>query len=102
MADHVVRGGARVGRAVLGVLAGLAVCGGVIALAVASFGLNPVTPVFVSFGAIAGGAYLVRRTHDPILRGLAIGLLAGGIVAVLLWPLFDVNADGGVELRPRG
>ena len=83
-----------------GVLAGLAVCGGVIALAVASFGLNPVTPVFVSFGAIAGGAYLIRRTHDPILRGLAIGLVAGGIVAVLLWPLFDVNADGGRRAPP--
>jgi peptidoglycan biosynthesis protein MviN/MurJ (putative lipid II flippase) len=99
MADHVVRGSAKVGRAVLGVLVGVGVCIGVIALAVASFGVNPVAPALVSFGAIAAGAFLVRRTHDPILRGLAIGLVVGGIVAVLLWPLFDVNADGGVELR---
>jgi peptidoglycan biosynthesis protein MviN/MurJ (putative lipid II flippase) len=84
------------------VLAGLGACALVIVLAVASFGLNPVTPALVSFGAIAGGTYLVRRTHEPILRGLAIGLVAGGIVAVLLWPLFDVNADGGVEFGPRG
>ena len=102
MADHVARDGAGVGRALLGVLAGLAVCVVVIVLAVASFSLNPVTPALLSLGAVAGGVYLVRRARDPILRGLAIGLIAGGIVAILLWPLFDVNADGGVEFGPRG
>jgi hypothetical protein len=28
--------------------------------------------------------------HDPALKSAAIGLVVGGLAAVLFWPLFDV------------
>jgi hypothetical protein len=93
MADHVVRdGGARIVRALLGVLGGTATCAITVLLAVLSFELNPIGPALVAFGAIVGGLMLARRTHDAVLKGLALGLVAGGLVAVLLWPVFEVDA----------
>jgi hypothetical protein len=93
MADHVVRdGGARIVRALLGVLAGTASCAVTVLLAVLSFELNPIGPALVAFAAIVGGLMLARRTHDAVLKGLSYGLVVGGFVAVLLWPVFEVDA----------
>jgi peptidoglycan biosynthesis protein MviN/MurJ (putative lipid II flippase) len=98
MADDVVRDGGRAVRALAGVLVGLAACAVAVLLAVASFEANPVLPAVVALVAIVGGTMLARRTHDPILKGLAVGLVVGGLVAVLLWPLFGVDSDGGVRI----
>jgi hypothetical protein len=93
MADHVVRdGGARIVRGLLGVLGGTASCAITVLLAVLSFELNPIGPALVAFGAIVGGLMFARRTHDAVLKGLALGLVVGGLVAVLLWPVFEVDA----------
>ena len=63
----------------------------IVVLAIATFGLNPAWPVVVSLGAIAGGAVAASRSHDYLMRGLGYGLVTGGLVAVLLWPLFAVD-----------
>ena len=34
--------------------------------------------------------YAVRHVEEPALEAAAVGLIAGGLVALLLWPLFDV------------
>jgi hypothetical protein len=89
MADHVVRdGGIRILRALLGLVAAIVAAGAVVLGAIASFEL----------AAIVGGGYLAARTHEPILRGAGFGLVAGGLVAVLLWPLFAVDS-GALEGR---
>ncbi|MGH2802175.1 MAG: hypothetical protein ACRDL4_03900 [Thermoleophilaceae bacterium] len=99
MADHVMRGGGiRILRGLLGLAAALVAAGAVVLGAIASFELNPVGPALVALAAIVGGGYLAARTHEPILRGAGIGLLAGGLVAVLLWPLFAVDS-GALEGR---
>ena len=41
--------------------------------------------------AITGGSLSVRRVHDTALKSAAIGLVVGGIAAILLWPFFDVS-----------
>jgi hypothetical protein len=93
MADQVVRdGGARILRALLGVLAGTVSCAVTVLLAVLSFELNPIGPALVALAAVVGGLMLARRTHDAVVKGLAYGLVAGGLVAVLLWPVFEVDA----------
>jgi len=97
MADHVVRdGGVRILRGLLGLAAALLAAGAVVLAAIASFSLNPVGPALVALAAIVGGGFLAARTHEPMLRGACLGLLAGGLVAVLLWPLFAVDS-GGLE-----
>jgi hypothetical protein len=99
MADHVVRdGGIRILRALLGLVAAIVAAGAVVLGAIASFELNPVGPALVALAAIVGGGYLAARTHEPILRGAGFGLVAGGLVAVLLWPLFAVDS-GALEGR---
>jgi hypothetical protein len=95
MADHVVRGGGvRILHALLGILVGAVVAVAVVAAAVASFGLNPVGPVFVAPAAVVAGVLALRRAHEPFVRGAAVGLLVGGLVAVLLWPLFSADSGG--------
>ena len=95
MADHVVRdGGVRILRGLLGLAAALLAAGAVVLAAIASFSLNPVGPALVALAAIVGGGFLAARTHEPMLRGACLGLLAGGLVAVLLWPLFAVDSGG--------
>ena len=59
-----------------------------IAAAILSFDLNPAGPVVVA--AIVAGSLAVRRVHDTALKAAAIGLVIGGIVAILFWPFFDV------------
>ena len=41
--------------------------------------------------AIAGGSVAVRRVEDYAFKAAAIGLVVGGIAAILLWPTFDVS-----------
>ena len=58
--------------------------------AVLTFELNPAAPVVVVVAAIAGGSLAVRRVHDYAFKAAAIGLVVGGIAAILFWPFFDV------------
>lgn len=59
--------------------------------AVLSFELNPAAPVVLVVAAIAGGSFAVRRVEDYAFKALAIGLVVGGIAAILFWPFFDVS-----------
>jgi hypothetical protein len=38
---------------------------------------------------------VLRLRHDAVFRGAGYGLIAGALLAVLLWPLFDVSAAVG-------
>jgi hypothetical protein len=90
MTDHVVRGGGiRILHALPGIAAALVAAIAVVAVTVASFDLNPVVPVFVVLGSIAGGALVLRRMPEALTRGAGIGLILGGLLAILLWPLFS-------------
>lgn len=91
-ADVVRDGGVRILRALLGILVGAAAAAAVVLGSIASFGLNPVGPVLVALAAFALGGVGLRKTHDALLRGAALGLIVGALVAVLLWPLFAVDA----------
>lgn len=98
MADDVVRdSGARLFRLLGGTLLALLVAAGTVLVAIVSFDANPVGPVLVALGTIVGGGLLARRTHDPLLKGIAYGLVLGGLLAVLLWPLFEVDSGGSIE-----
>lgn len=98
MAAEVVRdGGIRVLRALLGLLAAAVAAAAVVAAAVASFDLNPVGPALVALVAVSGGVVVVRRVHDPLVRAAGAGLIVGGAVAVLLWPLFSADPGGNIE-----
>jgi hypothetical protein len=83
-------GGIRGLHGLLAVVFGALTAVAVVAAAVASFELNPAGPVIVSLVAVVSGVFIVRRMHDPLVRGAAIGLVAGSLLAVLLWPLFSV------------
>jgi hypothetical protein len=97
MADRVARaGGSRFLRIAAGVLAGAVLAAAVVVAAIVSFDLNPVGPALVALGALVGGGLLVARASDPILKGAGFGLVAGGLIAVLLWPLFAVDS-GSIE-----
>jgi hypothetical protein len=48
--------------------------------------------VVVAVATIGGGSYAVRRVDDPAFKAAAIGLVVGGLAAVLLWPLFNVDS----------
>jgi hypothetical protein len=103
MAGHVVRdGGTRVVHALLGIGAGAVTATAAVVAAVVSFDVNPVGPALVALVAVAAGVLGVRRVHDPVLRGAAVGLIVGGAVAVLLWPLFSADTGGGIESPPAG
>jgi hypothetical protein len=100
MAAHVVRlRGAKLLRLVGGAVLALVVATATVLVAILSFDANPVGPALVALGTIVGGGFLARRTHDPLLKGLAYGLILGGLLAVLLWPLFEVDAGVGIESR---
>jgi hypothetical protein len=88
MTDHVVRDGGIL-HALPGIAAALIAAIAVVAATVASFELNPVVPVFVVLGSIAGGALMLRRMPEALTRGAGIGLILGGLLAILLWPLFS-------------
>ena len=98
MADHVVRdSGARLLRLLGGTVLALLVAAGTVLAAILAFDANPIGPVLVALGTIVGGSLLARRTHDPLLKGLAYGLVLGGLLAVLLWPLFEVDSGGSLD-----
>lgn len=59
--------------------------------AILSFDVNPAGPVVVVVAAITGGSLSVRRFGDNALKAAAIGLIVGGVAAILLWPFFDVS-----------
>ncbi len=76
---------------VLGAIVALLFAAAVTVAAVLVFDLNPAAPVVVVVGAIAGGSYAMRNVKEPALEAAAIGLIIGGLAALLLWPLFDVG-----------
>ena len=52
---------------------------------------NPVGPVVVVVAAIVGGSLAVRRVADYAFKAAAVGLVVGGIAAILLGPFCDVS-----------
>ncbi len=76
---------------VLGTLVAVLFAAVTVVAAILSFDLNPAGPVVVVVVAITGGSLLVRRVADIALKAAAIGLVVGGIAAILLWPFFDVS-----------
>lgn len=75
----------------LGIVVALLFTFSVCVAAVLAFELNPAAPVVVVVAAIAGGSFAVRRVHDYAFKAVAIGLVVGGIAAILFWPFFDVS-----------
>ncbi len=63
----------------------------VVVAAILSFDVNPAGPVIVVVAAITGGSLSARRVSDNALKAAAIGLIVGGVAAILLWPFFDVS-----------
>jgi hypothetical protein len=79
-------------RVALGSLVAVLFAAATVVAAILSFDLNPVGPVVVAVATIGGGSYAARRVDDPAFKAAAIGLVIGGLAAVLLWPLFSVDS----------
>ncbi len=79
-------------HALLGAVVAALFAAAVVVAAVLAFELNPAGPVVVDVAAIAVGSFAFRRVHDPALKAAAIGLVVGGLVSVLFWPLFPVDS----------
>jgi hypothetical protein len=47
--------------------------------------------VVVVVAAIVAGSYAYRHLHDYALKAAAVGLVVGGVAAILFWPFFDVS-----------
>jgi Mg/Co/Ni transporter MgtE len=47
--------------------------------------------VVVVVAAITAGSFSFKRVGDVALKSAAVGLVVGGIAAILLWPFFDVS-----------
>jgi hypothetical protein len=93
MPVHVMHdGGIRLLHALFGIVAGAAAATAVVAGAVGAFQLSAIGPVLVSLAALVGGILGARRIREPVIRGAAIGLVVGGLLAILLWPLFSGDA----------
>ncbi|MGH3041452.1 MAG: hypothetical protein ACRDNG_06900 [Gaiellaceae bacterium] len=75
----------------LGTVVGALFAACVVVAAILSFDVNPAGPVAVVVAAIAGGSFSVRRVADYAFKAAAIGLVVGGVAAILLWPFFDVS-----------
>ena len=82
-------------QVLLALVVGAACAAAAMAAAVASFDVNPAAPVLIALGAIAAGMLVLRFRHDAVFRGAGYGLITGALLAVLLWPLFDVSAAVG-------
>jgi hypothetical protein len=76
---------------VLGSIVAVLFAASVVVAAILSFEWNPVGPVAVVVAAIVAGSLAVRRVHDYAFKAAAVGLVVGGIAAILLWPFFDVS-----------
>jgi hypothetical protein len=85
-------GGISVLHALLGIVSGALTAAAAVVAAVASFELSPIGPVLVCLAALAGGVLGAGRAREIILRAAAIGLIVGGLLAILLWPLFSVDS----------
>jgi hypothetical protein len=84
-------GTTRVLHLLAGILVALA-CGAVtVLLAVVTFDANPAGPVLVTLAALVGGGVAISRGRDYVIRGAGYGLVVGGLIAILLWPLFAVD-----------
>jgi hypothetical protein len=81
-----------VGRILLGSVVAVLFAAATVVAAILSFDVNPAGPVVVAVATIGGGSYAVRRVDDPAFKAAAIGLVVGGLAAVLLWPLFNVDS----------
>ncbi len=79
------------GGILLGVLAAGLFAFVVVAGAILSFDVNPAGPVIVTVAAIVAGSYSYRHLHEVVLKAVAVGLVVGGIAAILFWPFFDVS-----------
>ena len=79
------------GALVLGAIVGTLVAGCTVVAAILAFDVNPAGPVVVVVAAITGGSLAVRRVPAVALKAAAVGLVVGGIAAILLWPFFDVR-----------
>jgi hypothetical protein len=76
---------------VLGTLVAALFAFSVVVAAILTFDVNPVGPVLVVVAAIAVGSFSFRRVGDVPLKAAAVGLVVGGVVAILFWPFFDVG-----------
>jgi hypothetical protein len=63
----------------------------VVVAAILTFDVNPAGPVVVVVAAITAGSFSFKRVGDVALKSAAVGLVVGGIAAILLWPFFDVS-----------
>ncbi len=76
---------------VLGALVAALFAAAVVVAAILTFDVNPAGPVIVVVAAIAAGSFAYRRVGDVAFKAAAVGLVLGGIVAILFWPFFDVS-----------
>lgn len=76
---------------VLGTIVAVLIAAAAVVAAILSFDVNPAGPVIVVVAAITAGSLSVRRVHDTALKAAAIGLVIGGVAAILFWPFFDVG-----------
>jgi uncharacterized membrane protein YccC len=76
---------------VLGTVVAALFAGVVVVAAILSFEWNPAGPVLVVVAAITAGSLAVRRVEAYAFKAAAIGLVVGGIAAILFWPFFDVS-----------
>jgi hypothetical protein len=79
------------GQLVLGAIVAGLFAAAVVVAAVLAFDVNPAGPVVVVVAAITAGSFSYRRVGDIALKSAAVGLVVGGIVAILFWPFFDVG-----------
>jgi hypothetical protein len=76
---------------VLGTIVAALFAFSVVVAAILTFDVNPAGPVLVVVAAITAGSFAFRRVPDVALKAAAVGLVVGGIVAILFWPFFDVG-----------
>ena len=76
---------------VLGTIVAALFAFSVVVAAILTFDVNPAGPVLVVVAAISAGSFAFRRVGDVALKAAAVGLVVGGIVAILFWPFFDVG-----------
>jgi hypothetical protein len=79
------------GQLALGALVAGLFAAAVVVAAILAFDVNPAGPVVVVVAAITAGSLAYRRVGDVALKSAAVGLVVGGIVAILFWPFFDVG-----------
>jgi hypothetical protein len=80
------------GQIALGVVVGALFAASVCVAAILAFDYGPAAPVVVVVAAVALGSTIARNVHDPAFKSAAIGLVVGGVAAVLLWPVFPVSS----------